>query len=137
MNVRSELKWLGGLAAVFLALYFLPVGTTRFDGALVEAFQLASWYAREHVLLCLVPAFFIAGAIGVFVSQASVMHYLGPEAPAAARLRRGRRSPAPCSPSARAPCCRSSAASTSAAPGSDRPRPSSTPARRSTRWRSS
>ncbi|MDY7091867.1 MAG: permease [Acidobacteriota bacterium] len=81
MSERSELKWLGGLVAVFLALYFLPVGSARFDGALLEAFQLAKWYAREHVLLCLVPAFFIAGAIGVFVSQASVMKYLGPEAP--------------------------------------------------------
>ena len=76
-----ELKWLGSLAAAFLALYFLPVGSARFDGALIEALQLAKWYAREHVLLCLVPAFFIAGAIGVFVSQASVMKYLGPEAP--------------------------------------------------------
>jgi uncharacterized protein len=81
VSARSELKWSAGLAAVFLALYFLPVGTARFDGALVEAFQLARWYAREHVLLCLVPAFFIAGAIGVFVSQASVMRYLGPDAP--------------------------------------------------------
>jgi len=76
-----ELRWLGGLAAAFLALYFLPLGSARFDGALIEALQLAKWYAREHVLLCLVPAFFIAGAIGVFVSQASVMKYLGPEAP--------------------------------------------------------
>jgi len=81
MNEHSELKWSIGLLAAFLALYFLPVGTPRFDGALVEAFQLARWYAREHVLLCLVPAFFIAGAIGVFVSQASVMRYLGPQAP--------------------------------------------------------
>ena len=81
MGGRSELKWLVGLGSLFVALYFLPVGTPRFDGALVEAFQLAKWYAREHVLLCLVPAFFIAGAIGVFVSQASVMHYLGPRAP--------------------------------------------------------
>lgn len=80
MNGRSELRWLAGLAAVLLALYFLPVGTARFDGALIESFQLAKWYAREHVLLCLVPAFFIAGAIGVFVSQASVMKYLGPGA---------------------------------------------------------
>ena len=77
---RSELKWLAALGGGFLVLYFLPVGTPRFDGALVEAFQLARWYAREHVLLCLVPAFFIAGAIGVFVSQASVMKYLGPTA---------------------------------------------------------
>lgn len=80
MGSRSDLKWLGGLATVFAALYFLPVGTPRFDGALLESFQLARWYAREHVLLCLVPAFFIAGAIGVFVSQAAVMKYLGPGA---------------------------------------------------------
>ena len=46
----------------------------------MEALHLAKWYAREHVLLCLVPAFFIAGAIGVFVSQASVMKYLGAKA---------------------------------------------------------
>ena len=81
MNGRAEIKWLIGLAAAFLILYFLPVGTARFDGAVIESFQLAKWYAREHVLLCLVPAFFIAGAIGVFVSQASVMRYLGAGAP--------------------------------------------------------
>lgn len=81
MNGRSELRWLAGFAAAFLALYFLPVGNSHFDGALLESFQLARWYAREHVLLCLVPAFFIAGAIGVFVSQASVMRYLGAGAP--------------------------------------------------------
>lgn len=81
MSVRRELGWLAGLGAGFLALYFLPVGTPRFDGAVLEAFQLARWYAREHVLLCLVPAFFLAGAIGVFVSQASVLRYLGPAAP--------------------------------------------------------
>ncbi len=46
----------------------------------MEALHLARWYAREHVLLCLVPAFFIAGAIGVFISQASVMKYLGAKA---------------------------------------------------------
>jgi uncharacterized membrane protein YraQ (UPF0718 family) len=77
---RDEARWLAGLAAAFGLLYFLPVGTPRVDGALVEAFALARWYAREHVLLCLVPAFFIAGAIGVFVSQGAVMKYLGPDA---------------------------------------------------------
>jgi uncharacterized membrane protein YraQ (UPF0718 family) len=81
MNGRSELKWLAALTAGFLALFFLPVGSARFDGALLEAFQLARWYAREHVLLCLVPAFFIAGAIGAFVSQSAVMRYLGAAAP--------------------------------------------------------
>ncbi len=80
MSARAELRWAAGLAGVFAALYFLPVGSPRFDGALVEAFQLAKWYAREHVLLCLVPAFFIAGAISVFVSQAAVMKFLGPSA---------------------------------------------------------
>lgn len=81
MTRSSELRWLATLVGVFLALYFLPESSARVDGALVEAFQLAGWYAREHVLLCLVPAFFIAGAIGVFVSQGSVMRYLGPDAP--------------------------------------------------------
>lgn len=81
MHDRRELASMGGLAATFVALYFLPVGTPRFDAALLESFQLAKWYAREHVLLCLVPAFFIAGAIGVFVSQAAVMKYLGAAAP--------------------------------------------------------
>lgn len=81
MRDYRELRWGLVLAAGFLLLYFLPVGSARFDGAVLEAFHLAKWYAREHVLLCLVPAFFIAGAIGVFVSQASVMRYLGPDAP--------------------------------------------------------
>ena len=77
---RKELKILGWLGSIFLVLYYLPIETARFQGALIEAFKLAKWYAREHVLLCLVPAFFIAGAIGVFVSQATVMKYFGPKA---------------------------------------------------------
>ncbi len=80
MNWKSEWKPLVWIAAVFLLLYNLPVGNTRFDQAVLEAFHLAKWYAQEHVLLCLVPAFFIAGAIAVFVSQAAVMKYLGPAA---------------------------------------------------------
>jgi len=63
-----------------LLCFYLPVGVGRFDNAVSEALSLTKWYAREHVLLCLVPAFFIAGAIGVFVSQGSVMKYLGPKA---------------------------------------------------------
>src|SRR5512137_2937493 len=80
MDWKREWKPLLWMAAVFLALFYLPVGTFRFDQAVSEALQLAKWYAREHVILCLIPAFFIAGAIGVFVSQASVMKYLGPRA---------------------------------------------------------
>ncbi|HOW98403.1 MAG TPA: permease [Kiritimatiellia bacterium] len=69
-----------GLAAGFLAAYFLPVEAARFQGAVTESLRLVRWYAREHVLLCLVPAFFIAGAIGVFVRQDAVMKYFGPKA---------------------------------------------------------
>ncbi len=54
---------------IFLVAFYLPVGLPRFDNAVLEAFHLMKWYAQEHVLLCLVPAFFIAGAIGVFISQ--------------------------------------------------------------------
>ena len=77
---RKDLKILGWLVGLFLVLHFLPVEAARFQGAVIEAFKLAKWYAREHVLLCLVPAFFIAGAIGVFVSQNAVMKYFGPKA---------------------------------------------------------
>ena len=77
---KKEWKPLAAIVAVFLALFYLPIGRGRFDEAILEALHLAKWYAQEHVLLCLVPAFFIAGAIAVFVSQASVMKYLGPKA---------------------------------------------------------
>lgn len=80
MNWREEWKPLAVIVAVFLACFYLPVGTQRFDNAILEAFHLVKWYAREHVLLCLIPAFFIAGAISVFVSQGSVMKYLGAKA---------------------------------------------------------
>jgi len=77
---KQEWKKLLWITAVFLVFFWLPVGWERFSGGIMEALHLAKWYAREHVLLCLVPAFFIAGAIGVFVSQASVMKYLGAKA---------------------------------------------------------
>lgn len=77
---RQELKILGGTLAVFAAFYWLPIGRARFDTSVLEALHLARWYAREHVLLCLVPAFFIAGGIAVFLDQNAVMRYLGPAA---------------------------------------------------------
>lgn len=80
MDWKVEWKPLAVIVALFLACFYLPVGSPRFDNAVQEAFHLTKWYAREHVLLCLVPAFFIAGAISVFVSQASVMKYLGARA---------------------------------------------------------
>ena len=75
--MKRDWKILAAIAAVFAGCYWLPVGSARFDGAVMESLHLVRWYAREHVLLCLIPAFFIAGAISVFVSQASVMRYLG------------------------------------------------------------
>lgn len=77
---KREMKILAGMVGLFAVLYMLPIEVPRFQGAVIEAFALAKWYAREHVLLCLVPAFFIAGAIGVFVSQNAVMKYFGPKA---------------------------------------------------------
>jgi uncharacterized protein len=77
---QDEWKPLAVIVTVFLACYYIPIGNARFDNAVMESFHLVKWYAQEHVLLCLVPAFFIAGAIGVFVSQESVMKYLGPTA---------------------------------------------------------
>jgi len=80
MNLKTDWKKPTIIIAVFLGCYYLPIGTVRFDNAIGESLHLVKWYAREHVLLCLVPAFFIAGAISVFVSQASVMKYLGAKA---------------------------------------------------------
>lgn len=80
MNFRSEWKKLILIAGLFLLFFYLPVEKERFSGAVMESLYLVKWYAREHVLLCLVPAFFIAGAISVFVSQGSVMKYLGARA---------------------------------------------------------
>jgi uncharacterized protein len=80
MDWKKEWKKLAAIAAVFLACFYLPVGIKRFDSAVMESLHLVKWYAQEHVLLCLIPAFFIAGAISVFVSQASVMKYLGAKA---------------------------------------------------------
>ncbi|TFG78891.1 MAG: hypothetical protein E4H23_06955 [Chrysiogenales bacterium] len=80
MDWKKEWKPLLWIVAAFLALFYLPVGTLRFDRAISEALHLAKWYAREHVILCLIPAFFIAGAIGVFIKKESIMKYLGPKA---------------------------------------------------------
>lgn len=74
---RSIWKPLGLIIGGFLAFFWLPVTNSRFSGAVIESLALAKWYAQEHVILCLIPAFFIAGAVACFVSQAAVMKYLG------------------------------------------------------------
>lgn len=81
MDKSNEFKIAAWMLGGFLAVYFLPLGNPRFDGAVTEALALTKWYAQEHIVLCLLPAFWIAGGIAAFVSQASVMRYLGPKAP--------------------------------------------------------
>jgi len=76
----KELKILLVMIAVFLAAYLLPFTSTRFLNGLHEAFFMLQEYARLHVLLCLVPALFIAGAVSVFISKESVMRFLGAKA---------------------------------------------------------
>lgn len=78
MSERSKLALLAG---AFLLAFFLPIESPRVQGALLEGFWLLKDYARQHVLLCLVPAFFVAGAIGQFVSGGAVLRYLGAKAP--------------------------------------------------------
>ncbi len=80
LNWKKEWKSLLFLITIFLTCYYLPVNKERFISGITEALYLTRWYAREHVILCLVPAFFIAGAIAAFVNKASVMKYLGARA---------------------------------------------------------
>ncbi|GAB4248290.1 permease [Deferrisoma sp.] len=68
------------IVGVFCAAYFVPVDHPRVSTAILESFLMLQDYARKHVLTCLVPAFFIAGAIAVFISQAAVLKYLGGKA---------------------------------------------------------
>ncbi|MFO7647904.1 permease [Halomonas campaniensis] len=77
----EQVRWLGAVVGIFLLIYFLPAGTARFDNAVLEGIRLTHWYAQEHVILCLLPAFVIAGAMAAYLSQGAVMRYLGPNAP--------------------------------------------------------
>lgn len=76
---NKQVKIFAAFVAVFLAAYYLPLANPKVEGAVLEAFKLLQWYARNHTLACVVPALFIAGGIITFLSQASVMRYLGPK----------------------------------------------------------
>jgi len=80
MELKRELRILALIIISFLFAYFLPVESISFREAVAAMFDLARWYAQEHVILCLLPAFFIAGVIAVFVSQGAVMKYFGAKA---------------------------------------------------------
>jgi uncharacterized membrane protein YraQ (UPF0718 family) len=77
MTERTKLLLIVG---VFVAAYYVPWSHPVIRQSGLEAFMMLQEYAREHVLTCLIPAFFIAGAIAVFVSQASVLKYFGAQA---------------------------------------------------------
>jgi hypothetical protein len=80
MEYKKELKILGWIIAIFGVAFFLPLESARFNTAVDATFDLVKWYAREHVILCLLPAFFIAGVISVFVSQGAILKYFGANA---------------------------------------------------------
>jgi len=80
MEVKKEIRILTWIIIVFIFAFFMPLESVRFTTALDASLDLVKWYAREHVILCLLPAFFIAGVISVFVSQASVIKYFGARA---------------------------------------------------------
>jgi len=78
--MRREVKIFAALVIIFLMAYALPLESPKIQEAIQEAFRLLQWYARNHTLTCVAPALFIAGAIITFLSQGSVMRYLGPKA---------------------------------------------------------
>ncbi|MDO8835644.1 MAG: permease [Vicinamibacterales bacterium] len=80
METKREIKILFWIAVIFGIAFFLPIESTRFNTAIAATLDLVKWYAREHVVLCLLPAFFIAGVISIFVSQGSVLKYFGANA---------------------------------------------------------
>jgi len=80
MELKKEIKILFWILAVFLGVFFLPINSPVFNTAIDATLDLSKWYAREHVILCLLPAFLIAGVISVFVSQGSVIKYFGAKA---------------------------------------------------------
>jgi len=77
LNLKTEWKPLAVITLVFLGALFMPVGLRRLESSVMESLYLLHDYAREHVVLCLLPAFLIAGAISVFVKGNAVMRYLG------------------------------------------------------------
>lgn len=81
MNWKSEYKALFWIVLFFVIAFFMPLDDVQFRQSVIDALALTKWYAQEHVILCLVPAFFIAGSIAVFLSQNAVIKYFGASAP--------------------------------------------------------
>ncbi len=75
--MKKELNIFLLLTGLFLIFYFMPIESTFFTTAILSGFKFLNEYARQHVLTCLIPAFFIAGAISVFVKKDFIFRYLG------------------------------------------------------------
>lgn len=80
MEFKKEVRILLWIVVVFLGVFFMPIESRVFNTAIDATLDLSRWYAREHVVMCLLPAFLIAGVISVFVSQGSVIKYFGANA---------------------------------------------------------
>ena len=80
VDEMKEWKKLLLIVSVFLAAFFIPFSNARVNSAIMEAFYMLQEYAQQHVLFCLIPALFIAGAISNFITQGSVIKYFGSEA---------------------------------------------------------
>ncbi len=78
--MKKELGIFGALASIFLVAYYLNLGSSNVQNAIMEAFRMLQWYARNHTLVCVVPAMFIAGAIATFLSKEGILRHLGPRA---------------------------------------------------------
>jgi uncharacterized membrane protein YraQ (UPF0718 family) len=77
--MKKEWTILGGLVIIFLLAYFLNFTSPNIQNAIMDAFYMLQWYARNHTLACVVPAMFIAGAIASFLSKEAVLRHLGPK----------------------------------------------------------
>ena len=80
MEANKEIKNLLWIVAIFAAIFFMPVGNEAFMTAIWATLDLSKWYAQEHVVMCLLPAFYIAGVISTFISQGAVLKYFGASA---------------------------------------------------------
>src|SRR5690606_26168370 len=80
MEANKEIKILLWIVAIFAAIFFMPVGNEAFMTAIWATLDLSKWYAQEHVVMCLLPAFYIAGVISTFISQGAVLKYFGANA---------------------------------------------------------
>ena len=76
----KQWKIFAAFAVIFVVSYGLPLSNPKVTAAILEAFKMLQWYARNHTLACVVPALFIAGGIITFLSKEAVLRHLGPKA---------------------------------------------------------